>query len=113
VKAARVLAALLAVQAILVVACTPRSSAVGPGQECFAASECEPGLVCVPQEKGGSVCSNDLSQITGRPPMEAAAPDAGEAGDAQADGPELDGPVQDTGTDTGIDTGIKDAAEAG
>jgi hypothetical protein len=113
VKAAVVLLALIAFPALLALACTASSSAVGPGQECFAASECEPGLVCVPQRNGGSVCSNDLSQVTGRPPMEPPAPDAGEGGDAPADGPELDAPPQDTGTDTGADTGIKDAGDAG
>jgi hypothetical protein len=113
VKAAAVLAALLVIPAVLAVACAAKNSAFGAGQECFAASDCEPGLVCVPVKDKGSVCSNDLSQVTGRPPQEAAAPDAGDAGDATTDGPPADGPAQETGADTGVDTGIIDAADAG
>ena len=95
---------------VLVMACAPHNSASKAGEECFAASDCEPGLICVPQRLGARVCSSDLSQVTGRPPAEAGMADAGDATtDVTTDGPSADGPVQDTGTDTGI----VDAGDAG
>lgn len=95
-------------------ACTDKASLIGPGEECFAATDCQPGLVCVPQRSGARVCSNDLTQVEGRPPPEAGA-DAGEAGEA-GEGAAPDGQVPDTSTpDTSkpdTSTGM-DAAEAG
>ena len=88
---------------MVVLACAQDSPLVGPGAECFLASDCQPGLVCVPQRNGGRVCSNDLSQVMGRPPPEAGMGDA--SGDASADAPG-DGPVQETG---GQDTGTGDS----
>ena len=103
--------ALLAAPALLAVACGSETKALQAGEACFAATECAPGLVCVPARGGGaSVCSNDLTQVTGKPPAEAGAADAG---DAQADAPLGDGEAPDTGTDTGVDTGIVDAGDAG
>jgi hypothetical protein len=103
-------AVVLAVPAALAAACAPKNAASGAGQECFVASDCEPGLVCVPQRGGARICSSDLSQVTGRPPTE---PEVPEAGDATTDGPEPDAPEQETGADTGVDTGIVDAGDAG
>jgi len=102
--------ALMAVPALLAIACGADTKALQAGEACFAATDCAPGLVCVPQRGGASVCSNDLTQVTGKPPAEAG---AAEAGDAQTDGPRVDGEVPDTGTDTGVDTGIVDAGDAG
>jgi len=98
--------ALVLVGLLLPAACATKNSPSAAGQECFAASDCEPGLVCVPQRGGGRICSNDLTQVTGRPPAEAGMADAG---DAATDAPAADAPVEDTGTDTGI----ADAGDAG
>jgi hypothetical protein len=93
---------LLAVAAIAA-ACASSASKVGAGAECFLASDCEDGLVCVPQANGGRVCSSDISRVAGSPPAEGGAGDANaaDATDAPADGPPADAPVQDTGADTG------------
>ncbi len=77
-------------------ACAAQTSLSGAGQECFAATDCQDGLVCVPQRGGARLCSDDLSQVTGRPP-----PEAGAAAEAGGDGPReatpTDGPAaQDT-----------------
>jgi hypothetical protein len=103
------------------VACASRPTPSGPGEDCFAATDCQPGLVCVPQKSGAFVCSSDLTQVAGRPPPEAGVADS-EAGDAPAsDAPASDAPVvvppdgagiQDTGTVI-PDTGITDTGTAG
>jgi hypothetical protein len=109
-----IVAAVLAVPTLVAAACAPKNSASGAGQECFVATDCEPGLVCVPQRGGARLCSADLSQVTGRPP---GGPPMADGGDAATDGPVADGPEQetgaDTGVDTGVDTGIQDAGDAG
>lgn len=93
-------------------ACDANTTRVGAGGECFLATDCEPGLVCVPQQNGSRICSSDLSRVAGRPPPEAGPRDAGEAGDAGEDAtPEDGGP--DAPADTGTDTGIADAADSG
>ena len=94
------------------------SSAVGPGGECFLATDCTPGLVCVEQENKARVCSDDLTRVAGETPEPRG--DAG-GGDGTSDAPIGDGPVipRDTGTppDTGgpqPDTGAPvDAGDAG
>jgi hypothetical protein len=95
-------------------ACSKDSSAVARGGECYLATDCAPGLVCVPQKDGRRLCSDDLTGL-GNPPPEGGAGDAGEAGDAPNN---PDAPVNppDTGTqDTGTDTGTppQDAADDG
>ena len=96
--------------AVLALACSSSPALVAAGGDCFAASDCQPGLVCVPQKNGPRVCSSDLTQVTGRPPAEgdAAMAEAGEA--ATPDAPVADAPEQETSTP---DTGVKDAADAG
>src|SRR5262245_20241554 len=93
-------------------ACAASSSRAGAGAECFLATDCEDGLVCVPQPNGGRVCSSDLSRVTGKPPpgqdedgaMAADAPaERGEGGPA--------GASDDAPVDTGVDMGT-DAADA-
>lgn len=93
-------------------ACDADTTRVGAGAECFLATDCEPGLVCVPQSNGSRICSSDLRGVAGRPPPEAGPRDAGEAGDADEDAEAQDG-GGDAGVDTGIDTGIADASDAG
>lgn len=95
-------------------ACAPDPALVAAGGECFAATDCEPGLVCVPQRGGARACSSDLSQIVGRPPAEAGAADTG-GGDGPDEVGSPDAPGQDTSLpDTSMpDTSVADAAEAG
>ncbi|MBX3186950.1 MAG: hypothetical protein KF819_08045 [Labilithrix sp.] len=81
-------------------ACAPDRVLVGPGGECFVATDCEPGLVCVPHRNGSRSCSADLSQVEGRPPPMGPQADAA-AQDADQDGePPDDSGAQDTGVDT-------------
>lgn len=89
----------------IMMACSVETSRVGAGGECFLASDCEPGLVCVPQRNGARICSNDLTEVAGRPPPEAGARDASEAGDATDEGGDAttDAPVVDAPVDTGAD----------
>ena len=93
-----------------VIACSSSPALVAAGGECFAASDCQPGLVCVPQKNGPRVCSSDLTQITGRPPADpdAAMPETS-VPDAVTDAPVTDAPT----ADAPADTSIPDAAEAG
>ena len=116
---AALLLAPLVLAVVIPLACATEDGPVGAGGECFVASDCAPGLVCVPQRGGARACSNDLSQVVGRPPPEAGGDD--DASDTGADGPEggdgmaEDGPVQDTSVpDTSKpDTGVADAADSG
>jgi hypothetical protein len=39
------------------------TNAVGPGGDCFLATDCDDGLACVPQADGRRVCSADFSGI--------------------------------------------------
>ena len=92
---------------VLPLACGSDSSLAGPGEECFAATDCQAGLVCVPQRGGSRLCSNDLTMVAGRPPPEAGAAADGEAGaDGPIEGATSDGPVQDTNVP---DTNVPDA----
>ncbi len=101
-------------------ACGVEARLSAKGEECFVASDCVPGLVCVPQRSGARFCTDDLSQVTGTP-REAAEDAAGGDGeaDAQDDAPSVpeDSGGDDTGVgvpDTGVpDTGILDAAVDG
>lgn len=106
---------------IFVSACGSKSNPVGPGGECFLATDCMPGLVCLEQPNKTRVCSDDLSRVTGRPPPEAgvALDDAGEGG--RPDGASVDAPIgpppEDSGggQDTGVtpDTGAPPPMDAG
>lgn len=101
---------------VVAAACAPESSRVGPGGECFLATDCEPGLVCIEQANKTRICSDDLSRVSGQPP---AGGDGDDDGDAASEGggpPSPDGaPVEDTGApDTAAppDTGApSDAGE--
>jgi hypothetical protein len=83
---------------VLVSACAPSSSPVGPGGECFLATDCASGLICIEQPNKTRVCSDDLSRVAGRPPP---------AGDAGADDGSLDGSVPDSSPPL-PDTGVPD-----
>ena len=106
----------LALTVVLPLACGTDTSLSGPGEECFAATDCQAGLVCVPQRGGSRLCSNDLTMVAGRPPPEAGAATDGEAGaDGATEGSVPDGPVQDSSMpDTNVpDTNVPDAADSG
>lgn len=95
-------------------ACASDPALVGAREECFVASDCEPGLVCVPQRGGARVCSNDLSQVVGRPPPEGGAADAAEADGSEEGSTPVDGGQDTSVPDTSMpDTSVADAAEAG
>ena len=101
----------LVLTVVLPLACGTDTSLSGPGDECFAATDCQAGLVCVPQRGGSRLCSNDLTMVAGRPPPEAGAAADGEAGaDGSAEGSTTDAPAADTSTpDTSVpDTSVAD-----
>jgi hypothetical protein len=87
-------------------ACASRAGAVGSGGECYLASDCAPGLVCVEQSNHTRICSDDVSRIAGQAPPDGGGP-AMDGGDASArdgsrpDGaqepPDSGGPQPDTG----------------
>jgi hypothetical protein len=87
-------------------ACSGPSAAVDRGGACYLATDCAPGLVCVPQKNGTRICTDDLTGL-GAPPPEGGAGDSGDAGDATEETP-IEPP--DTGPpDTGPpDTGPPD-----
>ncbi|MDB4946667.1 MAG: hypothetical protein JWP97_6201 [Labilithrix sp.] len=95
-------------------ACNTGSEQAAAGGTCFTASDCQPGLVCIPQKDGARVCSNDLTSVTGKPPPEGDAA-AGDAAVFDGNAPSDSAPPVDTGApDTGApDTGIADANDAG
>lgn len=105
----------------VLLACSKDNTAVERGGECFFASECAPGLICVEQrDKGIRICTDDLSGVAGEPPDPGEEAEGGDEGGEGGEGGQTDGPVviPDTGTDqtvsmdtgggqdTGIDTGL-------
>ena len=69
-------------------ACSTPAKLVAQGGECHQATDCEEGLVCIPQQDGKSICDSDLSKIQ---KTEDAAPppvhDAGTPRDGASDAP--------------------------
>ena len=97
--------ALTSALAVLVVgsACTAKVTQVGAGGECFLASDCAPGLICIEQANKPRICSDDLSRVAGRPPAEPGADEDG--GDGEGGVP--DGSAGDV-TQPPPDTGVPD-----
>ena len=92
---------------VVMFACASQPSLAGAGEQCFAATDCADGLLCVPQRDGSRLCSDDLSQVSGRPP---AGPDAAmtEAGDGPREATPTDG---QGGQDTSMpDTSMPDTS---
>lgn len=89
----------------IVSACTAKTTSVGPGGECFLATDCAPGLICIERPDKTRICSDDLSRVTGRPPAE-----GGAARDAVADSArdaaaaDAPSPTKDSGD---VDTGLE------
>lgn len=73
---------------------------MGPGGECFLATDCAPGLVCVEQANKTRICSDDLNRVAGRTPPDGAAAEQ----DGSTDGASTDGPV------TPRDSGVRDTS---
>jgi hypothetical protein len=94
-------------------ACATPSVLVGAGGECFVASDCAPGLVCVPQRGGARACSSDLSQVVGRPPGEAGTADAAADGDDEGSAPDAGGQDASVPDTSAPDTSVVDAADSG
>jgi hypothetical protein len=97
---------LLAIPVVLN-ACSTKAKLLAQGGDCLQATDCEDGLVCVPQKDGRRICDKDLSgvQLTedATPPRDAAPQDG------PVDGPVADGPPpNDAEPDTG---GAVDASE--
>jgi hypothetical protein len=88
-------AAAVGVGALLVFACSESPKLVGEGAACAVTTDCDRGLVCVPQQGGKRTCTGDLTSIAKTPPQPAPA-DAGR--DAPPDGTP-DG-VSDSPTDS-------------
>src|SRR6185503_21193189 len=67
-------------------ACSTSPKLVGAGGQCFQATDCQDGLVCIPLSNGGRVCSADLTSVQ-------KVPEPPDNGDAADDGPTDDGPL--------------------
>lgn len=98
----------------LSVACSATAELAPAGGSCFVTTDCQPGLVCVPQKSGARVCSDDLRGVAGRSPEDDEEEDggAGEGGEAGSDASTdaTTPPPTDSGVDTGVDTGIDTGA---
>lgn len=102
----------------LVGACAPESARVGAGGECFIATDCAPGLVCIEQPNKTRICTDDLSRVTGRAPSggndggDEPDDDGGDSGDRtdSAPPPPPPPPPADGGADVTVppDTGTPD-----
>ena len=67
-------------------ACSPTYTPVGPGGECFVATDCAAGLVCLEQPNKTRICSDDLTGVAGRARPDGSAPDgAASAQEASTD----------------------------
>ena len=87
----------LALWAFLPAACSTSQNLASSGQACLTATDCQPGLVCVPQGSGQSVCSDDLSGV-----QKTEGIDSGATAEASAEGSTAGegGSVQDASNDT-------------
>ncbi len=108
--------ALLAGAVVLAVAaaCSTQAKLAGSGAQCFAATDCQEGLFCLPQKGGTSICSNDVSAIQMTEDAaaggDAAKPmgDGAAAGDDGATTGEDSAAAPDTGTP--MDSGTPDTS---
>ena len=100
-------------------ACSSAATPAGEGADCFQATDCADGLICLPAScnNGRSICSSDLTCVqtqidAGSPDATVANPDGGAPKDgATGDGLATDtggsdtNPPADAGADTGVDSG--------
>ena len=102
-----------------VVACA-QTKAASEGGDCFAATDCDVGLICAVGKDGRRACTKDLTSTTKVPGSSGGAMDATTSNDAVAksDAPtssDAQVPVQDAGVDAPIvvvDAGSDAAADA-
>ncbi len=95
----------IAILASALCACSSKAELAGQGAECNLTSDCEDGLVCIPQKSGSSICSSNLGSIQQLPPT----PDAGMQAVSDA-GNNADGPGVVIRPDTGAPPQTNDAA---
>ena len=76
----------IAIAVGLFAACGTAAKLVGQGGECEQATDCEDGLVCVPEKDGSHKCDSDLSGIQAPPEVPDAAGKDATAADASTDG---------------------------
>ena len=91
-------------------ACSTKAKLIAQGGECFQATDCVDGLVCVPQKDGRRICDNDLTPVQST--EDAAAPAVADAGprDASRDGTS-DAPLPPADADTDTGAAVDAAAE--
>jgi hypothetical protein len=91
-------------------ACSTHGKTVPIGAECFQATDCGDGVVCVPQADGKRICSTDLSGVVSI--EDAAGPPADASrGDANADASSSDAARGDAATSN--DSGAPDTGAPG
>jgi hypothetical protein len=91
-------------------ACSSPATPVGLNGSCLLTTDCQPGLVCIPQKDGPNICTNNLATTVSTEDAGAPAPMDAAPGDAKAP---VDGaPALDSAgsTDAGVPPG--DATEA-
>jgi len=104
-RVAVVLATLVPFVLLALSSCS-ESKLVGEGSDCLQATDCEPGLACVPLSDGRRVCRSDLSGAQPTPEIDSGTRDANSA-DASRD---ADAAVRDVNRpDTNVaDTNVPD-----
>ena len=106
----------MALAVALAAGCGSKAKLAGNGQECYLATDCAAGLVCLPTKAGNRVCGNDLSGVQKEPPpamRQDAGDDAGDAGEAGAGDDEGGAPGDDAGGAPGDDGGGAPGDDAG
>jgi hypothetical protein len=93
--------------ALALFGCSTKAKLLGQGGECLQATDCVDGLVCVPQNDGHRICSNDLSGVQSTEDAGAPAPIDSGPSDARPDAPVADANPPDVEQP---DTGGSDAA---
>ncbi|MBK6691373.1 MAG: hypothetical protein IPG50_04115 [Myxococcales bacterium] len=84
---------------VLLASCSQAPRLVGEGAACAVTADCDVGLVCVPQQKGGRLCTADLRSISQTPPQPAPADAARDAPrDGPRDGVASDAPIIEAST---------------
>jgi hypothetical protein len=87
-------------------ACSSKATLAGQGAQCNLTTDCEEGLVCIPQKGGTSTCSSNLGSIQQLPP----ATDSGAPAPVSDAGENDDGPGITVPEDTGAPPKTNDAA---
>ena len=84
------LARALVIAGLSLIACSTKAKLAVQGADCLQATDCQDGLVCVPQQDGRHICDNDLSGVQTTEDATAPATDAGRK-DGSAEGGKSDG----------------------